>query len=288
VGQQRIPVRCCSSSHQAKKKKKKGKKVRGTLLGHNLLGLLPLPQFPPSPLPWVDAPPSSLLSSNNNWSRSSRRHSPARPQRGEEGPRRCSWGSWTIRSSSSRTTWSGSTKVPFPLSSRSFAIHVRSPSLPTCTQTAELANQEDEDLRLAKQVSGDLNDWLGSRSGRNLHCDVSDPQIVRKYFGLKAVEYTVATPSTTVKRRFRDFVALREGLETRFPGAVIPPLPPTPARGKHMPKNLNKRRLALQFFLRAILKHPYLSDDDLVVEVLFLFSFLLALLFLCRLFPVAY
>ena len=110
--------------------------------------------------------------------------------------------------------------------------------------------------------------WLNSREDRNTVVEVSDPQIIRKYFGRKAVEFSVTTPSSTVKRRFKDFAALHDGLVTRYPGAVVPPLPPLPTRGKHTPKNVTKRRLALQFFLRNVLVHPYLSADDLVTEFL--------------------
>jgi hypothetical protein len=51
---------------------------------------------------------------------------------------------------------------------------------------SELLNQEDDDLRLSKQVSGaSLEEWLRSREDRNLAVNVTDPQLVKKYFGAR-------------------------------------------------------------------------------------------------------
>ena len=135
---------------------------------------------------------------------------------------------------------------------------------------SEIQAQEDEDERFVRQLAKDspLDEWLAQRALDTAQVfDVVEPATVSKTLGRKTVEYTVRSGSvTSVKRRYRDFVRLRAGLVNRFPGAVVPPLPESKMMGKFDPTFVERRRLHLENFVRAVARHPYLAADDLFVE----------------------
>ncbi|KAJ3995537.1 Phox homologous domain-containing protein, partial [Lentinula boryana] len=78
-----------------------------------------------------------------------------------------------------------------------------------------------------------------------------------------------STPNPSARRRFQDFVFLREHLVKDFPACVVPPLP-----GKHRleyitgdrfsPEFMERRRLDLHRFLQRLARHPTLQRATLV------------------------
>jgi hypothetical protein len=138
---------------------------------------------------------------------------------------------------------------------------------------SEMQAQHDEDYRCSREVVNEssLHDWMHSREQQPGDSSASlqilkDPVIVNKSLGRKTVEYTIQTSVTTVKRRYRDFEALRYGLIQRFPGSVVPPLPERKQIGKLDPKFIEGRRLHLECFLRALIKNVFFGNDDMFVE----------------------
>jgi len=78
-----------------------------------------------------------------------------------------------------------------------------------------------------------------------------------------------STPTPSARRRYRDFVFLRENLVKDFPACVVPALP-----DKHRleyitgdrfgPEFMERRRLELHRFLQRISRHPTLQRSTLV------------------------
>ncbi|KAJ6504419.1 nexin sorting protein [Mycena vulgaris] len=78
-----------------------------------------------------------------------------------------------------------------------------------------------------------------------------------------------STPNPSARRRFQDFVFLRENLVRDFPACVVPALP-----GKHRleyitgdrfsPEFMERRRLDLHRFLQRLARHPTLQRSTLV------------------------
>jgi hypothetical protein len=138
---------------------------------------------------------------------------------------------------------------------------------------SEMIAMEDEDAKMVRELSAtesgevSLEEWIRSRDA-DVRMSVRIINVVTqaKFMGRKTVEYTIETGTGTVRRRYRDFVALRYGLENRFPGAVVPPLPAKRRIGKTDPTFVVKRKRLLQLFLQSLARHPFLSGDELFVE----------------------
>jgi sorting nexin-8 len=76
-----------------------------------------------------------------------------------------------------------------------------------------------------------------------------------------------------VVRRYSDFVWLLDCLHKRYPFRVLPLLPPKrmAVNGNHLSNDgafIEKRRRGLARFLNAIVRHPILSQEQLVVMFL--------------------
>jgi len=137
----------------------------------------------------------------------------------------------------------------------------------------EMRAMEDEDAMMVRELSAtntgelSLNEWLKTREAdTKMSIKIVGTSTLSKFMGRKTVEYTIETDTGTVKRRFKDFAALRYGLEVRFPGAFVAPLPAKKQFGKTEPLFLVKRKRLLQLFLQSVARHPFLSADDLFVE----------------------
>lgn len=130
----------------------------------------------------------------------------------------------------------------------------------------EMNDQEDEDAKLAKECHDtgvSLQTWVDSQPMWK-EAKIPSHEPVSKYLGAaKSTEYTLVTHAGTVKRRYRDFVALKNGLEIRFPGSCIPPIPPSRSLGKTDPEFVQQRCYMLEQFLRCVLVNPFWSRDDL-------------------------
>uniref|UniRef100_A0A2R5LKU5 Putative sorting nexin-8-like apis mellifera sorting nexin-8-like protein n=1 Tax=Ornithodoros turicata TaxID=34597 RepID=A0A2R5LKU5_9ACAR len=85
---------------------------------------------------------------------------------------------------------------------------------------------------------------------------------------LKHVVYEVTSQrfSSTVHRRYNDFIALHEVLLQRFPYRAVPILPPKRAIADA--QFIEERRRALKRFLTLVARHPVLSEDKSLVVFL--------------------
>lgn len=78
-----------------------------------------------------------------------------------------------------------------------------------------------------------------------------------------------STPNPSSRRRFQDFVFLRENLVKDFPACVVPPLPDKHrleyiTGDRFSPEFIERRRLDLHRFLQRIARHPTLQRSTLV------------------------
>ncbi|WAQ82393.1 hypothetical protein PtA15_2A710 [Puccinia triticina] len=67
--------------------------------------------------------------------------------------------------------------------------------------------------------------------------------------------------SSTVLRRFRDFVWLFDALVSNNPGIIVPPIPDKNLRHRFQEGFIAARRVALEFFLQKTVNHPMLTSD---------------------------
>jgi sorting nexin-1/2 len=67
-------------------------------------------------------------------------------------------------------------------------------------------------------------------------------------------------PSSTVSRRYSDFLWLYDRLHADRPGSVVPPLPEKQPVGRFSPAFVEERRFHLERFLRRVAVHPELQD----------------------------
>ncbi|KAI5117074.1 hypothetical protein M0805_007951 [Coniferiporia weirii] len=78
-----------------------------------------------------------------------------------------------------------------------------------------------------------------------------------------------SSQTTSVRRRFQDFVFLREHLVKDFPACVVPPLPEKHrieyvTGDRFSPEFLERRRQDLDLFLKRLSRHPTLQRSTLV------------------------
>ena len=82
----------------------------------------------------------------------------------------------------------------------------------------------------------------------------------------KHVSYTVKGSDSfgdfEGSRRYKDFLALRNSLISKWPGCFIPPIPPKKAIGNKDAKFVEERRLLLQRFLREVGKNENLLSSE--------------------------
>ena len=123
---------------------------------------------------------------------------------------------------------------------------------------------------------------VGSAPRRKLHCTVGEPlsdgasllttgslPVVTYRVcigGLDAVTGKLAPGASSVRRRYSDFEWLAKVLERRYPGLLVPPLPPKTE--KILIQDLkgfsDHRAKLLERFLADILAAPWPRDDDAV------------------------
>ncbi|KAG0137580.1 Phox homologous domain-containing protein [Tuber indicum] len=75
----------------------------------------------------------------------------------------------------------------------------------------------------------------------------------------------------TVRKRYSEFVTLRDMLRETFPRSLasLPTLPPKSVVSKFRPKFLEVRRQGLSYFLSCILLNPEFAGSPLVKDFLF-------------------
>ncbi|KAI9886397.1 MAG: pheromone processing endoprotease [Watsoniomyces obsoletus] len=126
--------------------------------------------------------------------------------------------------------------------------------------------------------NADALDLAGVGEGR-LDCTVSSPQKENEGTKDAFVSYLVTThtdfpsfqkPTSTVRRRFTDFVFLYKTLSRDYPACAVPPLPDKHkleyVRGDRFgPDFTNRRAYSLHRFLKRLTLHPVLRRSTLLV-----------------------
>ncbi|KAH6583922.1 hypothetical protein BASA60_001182 [Batrachochytrium salamandrivorans] len=84
-------------------------------------------------------------------------------------------------------------------------------------------------------------------------------------FVFKHINYTIFSQlkSSTVLRRYSEFLWLAEILTKRYPYRILPSLPPKKVVGVHQ-EFIEKRRQALSRFINFVANHPVFRKDDMV------------------------
>ena len=77
--------------------------------------------------------------------------------------------------------------------------------------------------------------------------------------GTKYSEYS--SDDNVVWRRYNDFRWLYDTLCHRYPGTIVPPLPPTKTFGNLEPLFIKERQAELEFFLQSVVQHPILQKS---------------------------
>ena len=126
--------------------------------------------------------------------------------------------------------------------------------------------ESDQDFGLDKD-GGTLHLWLAEQRCDPVYVTVSDARVEKIGFLKKSTTFAIKTEQQSltqqVRRHFKDFVALRDGLELRFYGLIVPSLPPGGSISASDEGALFKRMYALQFFMDALCSNPFLRNDDL-------------------------
>jgi len=105
-----------------------------------------------------------------------------------------------------------------------------------------------------------------------LTCTVSEPQTNGSYVN-KYINYLVRTEPYTylVRRRYSDFVWLRETLAKRYIGMLVPSLPPktySQSKGDDNSSHVKQRMRMLGLFLEKVVSIPYLRGDESLLAFL--------------------
>lgn len=106
---------------------------------------------------------------------------------------------------------------------------------------------------------------------KEIQVKVSEPQIIGGgIFSKKYVVYTVTTDPLdwVVKRRYSDFLWLREVLITLNICSYLPPLPPKKAAGNLEGKIMQKRQQFLNQFMVVLIKDPSMRGSNHVLNFL--------------------
>ncbi|PHH91370.1 hypothetical protein CDD83_731 [Cordyceps sp. RAO-2017] len=118
---------------------------------------------------------------------------------------------------------------------------------------------------------------IGGRTGSSLEENIIVTLMPEKegVFLFQHHNYEVASQrrGSKVVRRYSDFVWLLDCLQKRYPFRVLPLLPPkrVAVNGNHLSNDgafIEKRRRGLARFLNALVRHPVLSQEQLVVMFL--------------------
>lgn len=95
---------------------------------------------------------------------------------------------------------------------------------------------------------------------------ITNALLAGSYFN-KYVNFAILLANTTdqyIKRRYSDFLWLRNNLKQRYVGIFIPPLPPKVPIAMWPKGYLQIRKAELQLFLRRCVQIPYLKTDEVV------------------------
>ncbi|CAK9019536.1 Sorting nexin-8 [Durusdinium trenchii] len=112
----------------------------------------------------------------------------------------------------------------------------------------------------------ELDAWVRLSDEDPVLVSISEPHKESKGFMKSSVVYSIRTSSraatSSAQRSFKDFVAFRQCLVHRFPGACIPAMAPSKTFKKSSEEFVNKRMHFLEFFLQAVAENPFFRSDD--------------------------
>ena len=80
--------------------------------------------------------------------------------------------------------------------------------------------------------------------------------------------FSIQGPPISVRKRYSDFVDLRDELVKRYPRlkTSIPKLPPKKVVGKFTPTFVEQRRRDLEYFFKYVVLHPTLGNSATITH----------------------
>ncbi|PHH61617.1 hypothetical protein CDD81_8132 [Ophiocordyceps australis] len=148
---------------------------------------------------------------------------------------------------------------------------------PHHTESAPFGGDSNVDRALANAPSSSTTRIASGRTGSSVEEHILVTLMPEKegIFLFQHHNYEVASQrrGSKVVRRYSDFVWLLDCLHKRYPFRVLPLLPPkrVAVNGNHLSNDgafIEKRRRGLARFLNALVRHPVLSQEQLVVMFL--------------------
>lgn len=84
------------------------------------------------------------------------------------------------------------------------------------------------------------------------------------------VEYEIETIPVNwkIKRRYKDFLWLRDVLIASFPGIFIPPIPGKKSHGNLKDTTINKRKFLLNKYIKSVIRNPILKRSEAILAFL--------------------
>jgi len=138
--------------------------------------------------------------------------------------------------------------------------------------TGQLADEDEDGPRVAGAVrEGFARDVALTRwrviGGSKWNDAAAQGEAMKAKFGAYVVyDCEVTTrigPVIVLRRRYTDFIKLRDELRRSFPllRQTIPQLPPKNVISKFEPHFLDRRRARLQYWLKTVMLHPVLGNS---------------------------
>mmetsp|Transcript_36316 Transcript_36316/g.67108 ORF Transcript_36316/g.67108 Transcript_36316/m.67108 type:complete len:419 (-) Transcript_36316:348-1604(-) len=137
---------------------------------------------------------------------------------------------------------------------------------------------EPGESKTEKDETGDPSDaeLKGSsnpvESEPTIPVQISNPTKKSEGYGRSYIAYTVTSihegKKVDVFRRYSDFVWLRQALEKKFPGCIVPPLPEKAVIGRFQGEFVSQRMRGLERFTTRIMKHDRMKKDPTVLKFL--------------------
>ncbi|GAA5852366.1 hypothetical protein JCM8547_006756 [Rhodosporidiobolus lusitaniae] len=147
---------------------------------------------------------------------------------------------------------------------------VTSPPLPQLPHEEE--HEEGEEDRQAKQSQERTQQRMYERPKRD-YIQIVDALKTSEGANAAYIVYCIVFENREVRRRYSDFVSLRQALATLHPCYIVPPLPPkntlssyaiagtNPSKAKEDAALIARRRRMLSTFLNRTFLHPALGQD---------------------------
>lgn len=177
-----------------------------------------------------------------------------------------------VKDFKSKNRPSDSPAAPLPISQKKEEIHQNLPEIPmpipSAPEEIPVLEEEKLDTNVIKSKSTEKNVLTGCGE---LKINVSEPQVTGGGFlSKKFVVYmvTCSPMGWSVKRRYSDFLWLREALCINFLGSYLPPIPPKKATGSLEEKRIFKRQQSLNQFMVVLSKDKLILTSPLFLVFL--------------------